>query len=209
MNVTATLTVAGPNTWTTDSWEGNDFATGPYLAPGSEPVVTVEPNEPDSIAFVQQPTLTQFNTNISPAVTVKVEDAFGNPTPGKPVTMTINPASTRRPDGTYGRGRHQHRRIGHRDVRRPQDRQARPSATSWTRPCRRRTRRRARERRQSVAFDIANQVSTCTGNVPARDRQHAEPERGHGRRVRSGRRRRSARRLGPAIGAQSLSAGSG
>jgi hypothetical protein len=208
VNVTATLTVAGPNTWTTDSWEGNDFATGPFLAPGSDPVVTVAPNEPDFIAFVQQPTLTQFNTNISPAVTVKVEDAFGNATPNKPVTITINPSfNPPTPDGiltgggptntdpsgiaTFAGLKIDKPAIGYKlDATVPTTYSPPPTRTAT-----------------SVAFDIANQVSTCaditavctaTGSTPNRNKATVNA---FGLGAGGG---ALARRLGPAIGAQAL-----
>ena len=70
---------------------------------------TVKPNKPDTVEFVQQPTLTQFNTPISPAVTVLVKDDFGNPVPhdplgGNPVAVTMelgsNPSSGTLSGGT-------------------------------------------------------------------------------------------------------------
>jgi hypothetical protein len=135
---------------------------------GTPDSFTVGPNEPDLIAFVQQPTLTQFNTNISPAVTVKVEDAFGNATPNKPVTMSINPAfNPPNPDGiltgggatntnslgiaTFAGLKIDKPAIGYKlDATVP---------TTYSPPSTRTA--------TSIAFDIANQVTTCTGNCTA------------------------------------------
>ena len=134
----------------------------------SSSATTVAPNEPDFIAFVQQPTLTQFNINIAPPVTVKVEDAFGNATPGKAVTMTINPAfNPPTPDGiltgggatntdlfgiaTFAGLNIDKPAIGYKlDATVP---------TTYSPPSTRTA--------TSVAFDIANQVTVCTGNCTA------------------------------------------
>ena len=130
--------------------------------------LTVGPNEPDFIAFVQQPTLAQFNTNISPAVTVKVEDAFGNATPGKAVTMTINPSfNPPNPDGILTGGGATNKNSSGIATFAGLRSTSPASATSWTQPCRRRTRRPPTRKATSAAFDIANQVTACTGNCTA------------------------------------------
>jgi adhesin/invasin len=52
--------------------------------------VTVQPGSASSLTFTVQPTSTQANESISPAVVVSVEDQFGNPTSGT-VVMSLDP----------------------------------------------------------------------------------------------------------------------
>ena len=66
------LTVAGSNTWTTDAWEGNDWATGAFAAPGSEPVVTVR-RAVRFAAATTTPTAGDANN-----LTITAEDPYGN-----------------------------------------------------------------------------------------------------------------------------------
>ena len=139
---------------------------------------------------------------------MKVEDAFGNPTPGKPVTMTINPSfNPPDPDGiltggdatntdssgiaTFAGLKIDKPAIGYKlDATVPTTYSPPPTRTAT-----------------SVAFDIANQVSTCaditavctaTGSTPNRNKATVNafglgPGGGA-----------LARRLGPAIGAQAF-----
>ena len=99
---------------------------------------------------------------------MKVEDAFGNATPGKPVTMTINPSfNPPNPDGiltgggatntnssgiaTFAGLKIDKPAIGYKlDATVP---------TTYSPPSTRKA--------TSAAFDIANQVTACTGNCTA------------------------------------------
>ena len=163
---------------------------------------TVIPNQPTTPPTVQlQPTLTQFNTKISPAVEVKVEDFWGNPRQGDTVTIALGP----NPDGGPSSGcrrHHRHECLGHRDFRQPLDHRRRDRLEA---------RRHgdsanadSRTNGTSVAFDIANQVSTCAGNctatgsTPNRNKATVNAFGLGGGAL--------ARRLGPATSAQALSA---
>ena len=57
---------------------------------GTSNAFDVNPNEPAAETFTTQPSLTQINTAIAPAVVVRVDDFYGNPVlAGKQVTMFI------------------------------------------------------------------------------------------------------------------------
>jgi YVTN family beta-propeller protein len=114
-SVTFTLPVSGASgtfggsvTVTTDA---NGIATSPVLTANSQvgtfqvsattpagtaPTVfnlTNTAGAANKLAFVQQPTDTSAGTNMSPAVTVQLQDSAGNPvlTPGVPITLQLNP----------------------------------------------------------------------------------------------------------------------
>ena len=133
---------------------------------------TVKPNKPDTVEFVQQPTLTQFNTPISPAVTVLVKDDFGNPVPhdplgGNPVAVTMelgsNPSSGTLSGGTPAQNTNgsgiatfsalliNNPGVGYTLVARVPS--TYPPGTDRT--------------ATSVAIEIANQVTQCTGTCTA------------------------------------------
>jgi len=65
-----------------------------FSATGLDPVVsntiTIEPNEPVDLTFLQQPRSTVTNNSISPAVEVQLLDQFGNIVPQKDVPITIS-----------------------------------------------------------------------------------------------------------------------
>ena len=63
-----------------DATETKQGSIGPF---------EVNPNEPDFIAFDQEPTLTEALVAIDPAPSVRVEDQFGNVNPNESVTMEI------------------------------------------------------------------------------------------------------------------------
>ncbi|MEX0990102.1 MAG: hypothetical protein WD206_07385 [Actinomycetota bacterium] len=75
-------TVAGPHLVTADVGAFSDTAD-----------LQVDPAAPDHLAFSQQPSRTEVDTTISPAVTVLVFDEFGNLAAGSatPVSLAIGP----------------------------------------------------------------------------------------------------------------------
>jgi hypothetical protein len=132
---------------------------------------TVKPNKPDTVEFVQQPTLTQFNTAITPPVTALVKDDFGNPVPhdppGNPVAVTMslgsNPGSGTLTGGTPAQNTNASgiATFSGLSINNPGIGYTLVATVPTTYPP-------AGDRTAtSVAFDIANQVSTCTGTCSA------------------------------------------
>jgi hypothetical protein len=93
---------AGTSTWTTAARNTLDFSPGiTFFILGPQPKVTVSGTCVDHLVFVQQPTQTAQGDTITPAVTVRAEDASNNVVSGfgGQVTMAIgtNPSG-----GTLG-----------------------------------------------------------------------------------------------------------
>ncbi len=61
----------------------------------------ISPASPVQLVFVQQPSNTAVNATISPAITVQINDSYGNPVPlgGQPITLAID---TNPSGGTFG-----------------------------------------------------------------------------------------------------------
>ena len=80
----------GTHTWPTIAKQANSFSGPPgndFTATGATTVEIVA-GGPTTLAFGQQPTTTEKNASITPAVTVTAADACGNPASGS-VDMTI------------------------------------------------------------------------------------------------------------------------
>ncbi len=82
----ATLKTAG-----TQSITATDTTTGSVT--GSDTGITVTPNAPSQLVFGQQPSTTTAGQAISPAVTVDVEDPYGNVVTGDSSTVTLTLSS--------------------------------------------------------------------------------------------------------------------
>src|SRR5260370_11744043 len=85
-------TATGTSQFTTQNKDG----TNPAASITTQPVVTVNPSAANKLVFGQQPTSTAAGQSISPAVTVQIQDQFGNLTSSTAnVTVAIgnNPSS--------------------------------------------------------------------------------------------------------------------
>jgi hypothetical protein len=82
-----------------DSYVLRATDTNPNLDPGYAPFTINPTNAAAKLAFVQQPSNATAGATISPAVTVAVEDANGNPISGDTSTVTLTLSS-----GTFANG---------------------------------------------------------------------------------------------------------
>jgi hypothetical protein len=86
--VSSVLTLQTPctsGTWQSRAKQSNDFNGPPgndFDLTGDAPVVTAAAGAATALEFVAQPSMTQVDTAISPAVTVGAVDACGNPADG-------------------------------------------------------------------------------------------------------------------------------
>ncbi len=78
----ATLRTAGPQSIT-----ATDSVTGTIT--GTQSSLTVTPLSASKVAFGQQPTTTKAGTFIAPAITVQVEDTYGNVITSSTVSITV------------------------------------------------------------------------------------------------------------------------
>ena len=93
----ATACNATSATWTSRAKQANSFSGPPgndFQRAGSDPVLTVTAGGGGgtvaSLAFVQQPTDTEKNSPITPAVTVRASDACGNTATGATGNVSID-----------------------------------------------------------------------------------------------------------------------
>jgi hypothetical protein len=78
---------------------GTQSITATDTMTGSDTGITVTPNVANQLVFGQQPSTTTAGQTISPAVTVNVEDQYGNPVTSDSSTVTLTLSS-----GTYAGG---------------------------------------------------------------------------------------------------------
>jgi len=86
-------TKTGTYTWGSSASGVVNSVTGTsFTNTGNSLSITVLPSQPAQLAFTQQPSTTQVNTVMTPAVAVAVEDAYGNLTPAYTGTVTLSAA---------------------------------------------------------------------------------------------------------------------
>jgi len=165
-SVSVTITATAPNTPGSYTWavgmqhDGDSDGNDNFTLTGSAPAVTVISVPPTSLAIVGQPSTTQVNTAMNPAVVVDVEDSSGIDTSyNGPVELTYaqSPAGYPLPannevNAVQGVATFPALTFGTVEVASPLELQAEIPGTSLVSP-------------PSSGFNIATQVTTCPGGT--------------------------------------------